>query len=165
MEEELNQRRSENKRKVSRLPATEQGLLNIQRQYEIVAKQYEFLLTKRADVGILKASNIPDTIVIDEARYYGQVPVGPNRSKNIAIGFIIGVMIPVLFVVTKSLLNNKIMSKKDIESCCSHCHLEIEITLENTLPTYSHFRSRRKRHGCGTICFKTWRARILKRIR
>ena len=46
MEEELNQHRSENKRKVSRLPATEQGLLNIQRQYEIVAKQYEFLNKK-----------------------------------------------------------------------------------------------------------------------
>ena len=68
----------------------------------------------------------------------------------------------------KNYPETKIVTRFGSWASCSplrHCHLEIEITLEHALPTYCHFRSRRKRHGCDAICLKTWRARILERIR
>ena len=90
MESDLNQRRASIQRQISKLPATEQRLINIQRQYEMTGRQYELLLEKRAEAGILQASNLPDTQIIDKARYIGQLPVGPNRERNLALIFTIG---------------------------------------------------------------------------
>ena len=101
---------------IAKLPATEQQLFKIQRQYEASGRQFELLLQKRAEAGILQASNLPDTKVIDKARDLGQLPIGPNRSRNLAIGLLIGLLIPIGYVVIRDLLNTKIMSKKDIEA-------------------------------------------------
>ena len=57
---------------IAKLPATEQQLFKIQRQYEASGRQFELLLQKRAEAGILQASNLPDTKVIDSARDLGQ---------------------------------------------------------------------------------------------
>ena len=65
--EDLNKRLAEAQSKISRLPAIEQQLINIKRQYELSGGQYELLLEKRAEAGILQASNLPDTQIIDPA--------------------------------------------------------------------------------------------------
>ena len=115
MESDLNQRKSKIQQQISKLPATEQRLINIQRQYEMTGRQYELLLEKRAEAGILQG-NLPDTQVIDKARYVGQLPVGPNRKRNLALGLMVGMFIPVAFVILRDLLNNKVMGRKDIEA-------------------------------------------------
>ena len=54
--EDLNDRINQAQSRISRLPATEQQLINFQRQYEISGGQFELLLEKRAEAGILQAS-------------------------------------------------------------------------------------------------------------
>ena len=71
-------RLGEAQKKISRLPATEQQFINIQRQYEISGSQFQLLLEKRAEAGILQASNLPDTKTIDPAVERGQRPVRPK---------------------------------------------------------------------------------------
>ena len=71
---DVDRRIAEAENKISGLPATEQKLLGIQRQYDIVGSQFELLLQKRAEAGILQAANLPDTQVIDPAVDRGQKP-------------------------------------------------------------------------------------------
>jgi capsular exopolysaccharide synthesis family protein len=101
---------------ISKLPKTEQQLFNIEREYDAVRGQFELLLEKRAEAGILQASNLPDTKVIDKAYDLGQQPVGPNRSRNIALALVLGVLIPVVVFIIRDLANNRIMSLNHVES-------------------------------------------------
>ncbi len=45
---------------IQKLPFTESQLINIQREFNINDQIYTFLLQKRAEAGITKASNTPD---------------------------------------------------------------------------------------------------------
>ena len=92
--EDIRLRLSDAQRKISRLPATEQQFINIQREYEISGNQFQLLLEKRAEAGILQASNLPDTKIIDPAGEHGQKPTGPNRTTNFALGLILGLFFP-----------------------------------------------------------------------
>ena len=69
---DIGSRLGEAQKKISRLPATEQQFINIQRQYEISGSQFQLLLEKGAEAGILQASNLPDTKIIDPAVDRGQ---------------------------------------------------------------------------------------------
>ena len=69
--------------KITTLPAKEQQFINIQRRYETYGRQYEMLFEKRAEAGILQASNLMDTQVIDSATAEFQRPISPNRTRNL----------------------------------------------------------------------------------
>ena len=69
---DVNERIKVAEAKMSKLPSTEQQLINIQRKYEVRGGQYQLLLEKRSEAGILRASNVPDTKVIDPAVNRGQ---------------------------------------------------------------------------------------------
>ena len=112
---DIRSRLGEAQKKISRLPATEQQFINIQRQYEISGSQFQLLLEKRAEAGILQASNLPDTKIIDPAVDRGQEPVGPNRTLNYAIGFLLGLVLPSGVLLLANALNTKIRSRQDVE--------------------------------------------------
>jgi len=113
--DDINGRIQEAQGKISRLPATEQQLINIQREYEISGSQYEMLLIKRAEAGILRASNLPDTQIIEPAKDYGQRPIGPNRLLNYLIGLLAGFILPAGFILLVNAFNTKVRSRQDIE--------------------------------------------------
>jgi capsular exopolysaccharide synthesis family protein len=102
-------------KKITKLPAKEQQFINIQRRYETYGRQYESLLEKRAEAGILQASNLPDTQVIDPASAEFKSPVSPNRRKNLLLGLVMGMAFPILIIIILDSLNNKVRSRKDIE--------------------------------------------------
>ncbi|MDB9911343.1 polysaccharide biosynthesis tyrosine autokinase [Flavobacteriaceae bacterium] len=104
------------KDKIEQLPIVEQQFANIQREYEANSKQFELLLANRTQAGIAKASNLPDTRVIDKALYKGIKPIGPERIKNLLIAFIIGLFFPSGIIFLKDFLNTKIMNRSEIIS-------------------------------------------------
>ena len=57
--DDVNKRIGTAQSKISKLPATEQQLINIQRQYEISGGQYELLLEKRAEAEFYKHLTCP----------------------------------------------------------------------------------------------------------
>ena len=65
VQEDIDSRMTKAMGQIAKLPATEQQLFKIQRQYEASSRQFELLLEKRAEAGILQASNLPDTKVIE----------------------------------------------------------------------------------------------------
>ncbi|MBT4466765.1 MAG: hypothetical protein HOC97_00380, partial [Lentimicrobiaceae bacterium] len=52
-------------RKASNLPVTQRELINFQRQFDIANNIYTYLLEKRSEAQITKASNLPDNEIID----------------------------------------------------------------------------------------------------
>src|SRR5690606_18039252 len=64
----LNERKQRVNSQLSRLPKTEQDLVNIKRTFDLNNDLYTFLLRKRAEVGIARASNSPDARILDTAR-------------------------------------------------------------------------------------------------
>src|SRR5690554_3522831 len=99
---------------VNRLPATERNLLGIQRQFSINENIYVYLLEKRAEAEITRASNSPTNMILDEGRS-GNIPVAPKRSLNYLIGLILGLAIPIGWITVRDFFNNRIQDPKEVE--------------------------------------------------
>lgn len=95
------------------LPVTERQLLGIERRYKLNDELYTFLLEKRAEAQIQKASNIPDNELIDapEPEY---LPIRPNKKVIYALGFIAGLGIPFILLFILSATDKKIRGVFDI---------------------------------------------------
>jgi capsular exopolysaccharide synthesis family protein len=112
---DANDRLSGIERQIRKLPSTERQMINIQRKFDINNTVYTFLLEKRAEAGIAKASNVSDNRIIDDAGYFSSARIRPRESQNFIIAFIIGLLVPLLAIMLIDYLNNKIIDKKDIE--------------------------------------------------
>jgi tyrosine-protein kinase Etk/Wzc len=113
-QKELDRRLSEIQSEVGSLPETERQLLNIQRKFNVNDRIYTFLLEKRAEAAISKASNIPSNSILDRARKASMVY--PKPSMNFTIAFLIGLLLPVLIILIRDYFDDKIHSRADIES-------------------------------------------------
>ena len=113
---EINRRISEQEEQLRMLPVTERELVNMERKYSIHEKFYTYLMEKRIEAGIAKASNVSDNRVIDVARPEMAEIVKPNRNINYAMGFLIGLLIPVALILLFDVLNNSIQDPSHISS-------------------------------------------------
>ena len=100
---------------MDKLPSTERKMINIQRKFDINNTVYTFLLEKKAEAGIARASNVPDNRIIDYAGPYSTSMIAPKSKQNLLLGFILGLIIPMIAILLIDLLNDKIIDKKDIE--------------------------------------------------
>jgi uncharacterized protein involved in exopolysaccharide biosynthesis len=82
---DVNHRVSKVNARISELPATERQLATITRKFELSNQIYTFLLERRAEAGIAEASNVPDNMIVDEARTDDAKIVAPKKSVNYAI--------------------------------------------------------------------------------
>ncbi len=100
---------------INKLPAAKQTLLSLKRKYELKEEVYNALLQKRNEASIVKASNVSDLKIIDNAKDIGQLPVAPNRKINYLIALVAGVLLPLLIIFTIFLLDNKVHDISDLE--------------------------------------------------
>jgi len=98
------------------LPATEKELINIQRKYKLNDQIYTYLLTKRAEAGIAKASNIPDNKILDYASIYTIVQISPKYSLNYMIAIVLGILFPLIVLILIDFFNTTINDISEIES-------------------------------------------------
>jgi capsular exopolysaccharide synthesis family protein len=100
---------------IRKLPGKERQLVNIRRKFDLNNTVYNYLLEKRAEAGIAKASNVPDNRPIDKAYAFNASRIEPKERQNIMMALILGLLFPVVFLVVLDLLNNKIIDRRDIE--------------------------------------------------
>lgn len=100
---------------LQKLPVTERRLLNIQRDFKLNDQIYNFLLQKRAEAAISKASNVADNKVLDEASAYSTVQIAPLESKNKMVAIVLGLLFPLSILFLLEFFNNKINDVKVIE--------------------------------------------------
>ena len=100
---------------ITRLPKTEREMIGMERQFKLNDAIYTFLLQKRAEAQIARASNAPDYEIIDRALYFRAGVISPNTKMNYAIAGLLGLFIPFMFILARDFLNNKVSDIKDVE--------------------------------------------------
>jgi capsular exopolysaccharide synthesis family protein len=98
----------------AKLPQTESDYTKILRQFKLRENLYNYLLEKRAEAGIAKASNIPDNSVLDYARR-GSL-IFPKKAQNYGLALGLGFFIPLLFLLVFHYLNNRIMDQIQLKN-------------------------------------------------
>ena len=112
MKENREQIRSVNS-KASALPVTERELLGIERQFKLNDVLYTFLLEKKSEAQIQKASNTPDNEIIDPARP-DRNPVSPKTTLSYLIAIAAGLGFPFLWIMLADFINYRVRDEEDI---------------------------------------------------
>ncbi|MFA5219455.1 MAG: GNVR domain-containing protein, partial [Bacteroidales bacterium] len=114
-QEEVNRRISRLNQDISRLPETERQLLTFERRFKMQEEMYTFLMQRRAEAGIVRASNLPDQRIIDQARSDSAIRIAPKAMMNYAIGLLLGLFLPLLILILRSYFKVAIEDREDIE--------------------------------------------------
>ena len=97
---------------LSTIPERERQRLEIIRQQGIKEKEYLFLLQKRDESEITRASTIGNSVPVDPAVSGGRV--SPDVGNIYRTAFVIGFLIPIVFIYLLDLLNDKIIVRNDV---------------------------------------------------
>lgn len=98
---------------IKKLPSQQRQYLDYSREQDLRQALFLYLLQKREEVAIAKAANSSNVSIISAAKAYG-VPYEPVTTTFYTIGVLLGLLLPTVFVVSKVLLNNKVMSRDDV---------------------------------------------------
>ena len=111
--DDINQRYAKFQNELNQLPKTERELVGIERKFKLNDAIYTFLLEKRAEAQIAKASNLPDNELVQSAKYNGKS--FPNAKINFAIALMLGLILPGSYIFLVNVLNDKINENTNIE--------------------------------------------------
>ncbi len=111
---DLNSRIAQLNAEINKLPGKERALFGMQRQFNLNDAIYTYLLEKRSEAEIAKASYQPDAELLEPADIIGDKPISPNKKINYLIAFILGISLPVSFVRLKEYSRKCFTNKDDI---------------------------------------------------
>ncbi|GAH57545.1 unnamed protein product, partial [marine sediment metagenome] len=100
---------------VNQFPKTQRELFGFERKFKLNDALYTYLLQKRSETLIAKASNLPLNEILDPARTDKYGIVSSNKKLNYIIGIILALIIPGIIVYLKYFLSDKVISNKDVE--------------------------------------------------
>jgi capsular exopolysaccharide synthesis family protein len=135
------------------MPAKEKQLIELNRVLEIKQSLYTFLLQKREDKNIqLASSEIAESRIIDNGLDTNMRIPDPKIVYAIALG--LGLFLPALVILVRVILNNKVETRKDVESNTNLViageianvrkkSSEVVITANATTPEAEQFRTLR----------------------
>jgi capsular exopolysaccharide synthesis family protein len=112
--DDVNKRIDKVNLEIDKLPGTEREMINIQRKFDINNTVYTYLLEKRAETGIARASNVSDNKVIDEAEIFNSNQISPRPGSNNLKALIIGLLLPALIIALLYYFNNRVIDNADI---------------------------------------------------
>jgi capsular exopolysaccharide synthesis family protein len=141
--ESLQERYSEIQARLRRLPETEKNLISIQREFELNNEIYTYMLQKKTEASISKASIVPEIQIIDKAIVEASKKTGPNMLINMAIGLMGGGIIPFIIITLLILFNSKIEIIQEVEKGSKIPVLEgiMKHKFKASLPVIQHPRS------------------------
>lgn len=113
---EIEKQMAEIESKISLLPANEQQLLNKTKMYDLLDKMYTYLLEKKSEASIAKASNISDCKIVDPALSINAELKKPKPTMNYALGFLLGILIPLIIIILRDYFDDKIRTIKEIST-------------------------------------------------
>lgn len=117
---EINYRMNRASGQISQMPKTELQLRGIERKFKLNDAIYTFLLQKRSEAQIARASSMPDYEIVDAAIPAMSRLVTPKKMINYIIAIILGLLIPSAFIMLKDFLNNKLTDIEDLENITSY---------------------------------------------
>jgi tyrosine-protein kinase Etk/Wzc len=112
---EIEYRLDKLKKEIAQLPGTELRLLGIERTFNLNNQIYTFLLQKRFEAEIARASNTPDYEIVDSPRTFRLAPILPKKKINYIIALILALFFPTGFIILKDMFNTKITTEEQVE--------------------------------------------------
>jgi tyrosine-protein kinase Etk/Wzc len=100
---------------IKQVPEMERELLGIKRNFEVNQNIYTYLLQKKAETSIAKATAVSDNRILDTAALADE-PVEPSKKIIAGIILLLTLLIPTAIITSKSLLRNTVLTRDDISS-------------------------------------------------
>lgn len=107
---------------IDKLPSTERALLGMKRKFNVNDAIFTYLLQKRAEAEIAKASYQADTDLLEPAQIVGFGPISPKKRFNYAIAILLGIFFPTLIIKLKDILRPSFAEESQLES---HLHFPV----------------------------------------
>lgn len=101
------------------IPRAEKQFTDIKRSADFNEGIYLFLMQKRVEAGILKASATVENKVVEPGSLMSSVPLSPKKANNYAVAFLIGLILPFSYLKLREALNKKVADKDEIISYTS----------------------------------------------
>ena len=96
------------------LPEKDLTTQELKRKFILSEKVYTFLLEKKMNFEITKASTIANTKIIENARE-ALKPIKPNKKLIVIVGFIVGLILGIFFSALRAMLDSKIRDAATVE--------------------------------------------------
>lgn len=96
-------------------PAQERQYIDFSREKDVKQALYLYLLQKKEETSITKASNVSNATVIETPKS-DYLPYFPDKIVIFGAALMLGLVIPTLIILLKDLFNNRINTKDDITS-------------------------------------------------
>jgi len=110
---ELEKSLKKDKMTINKLPKSTMKLKELQREFEINENNYKKLLQTRSESLISKELTISNIQIVDKARESTN-PIKPKKSFLYIAGFILGLLIAIIYTSLRIYRNRSIYSKNDI---------------------------------------------------
>ena len=152
----LKERKDTYESELKNLPSQERHLININRNYEVKSRMYEYLLKKEAENKIIQFATISDYQIVDYA-YNSKQPIKSKKALIILISLLIGFFISFLLALLRTHINPHIHGQKDI-SAITH------LPIYGVIPFYKQknyrLQSNRENKSAFTEAFRTLRSNL-----
>ncbi len=101
--------------RLSKLPKEQRELLKFERKFQLNDEIYTYLLTRRSEMQINKASNIPANEILEEPDILSARLVHPNKKTGLIIALTLGLFFPLAIIYLKDVLDERVQSQEDIK--------------------------------------------------
>jgi len=112
---DMQNRINEVEKELEMVPQQERDYQDIFRRYTINDNIYNYLLQKRAEASIARASNLSDATIIDYARTDEAMQIAPKPGSIYSTYFGTAFAISVVLIIVYSFFDNKVQMKEDID--------------------------------------------------
>lgn len=112
-------------------PSQAKYLLSVERQQKVKEALYLFLLQKREENELSQAFTAYNTRVITPPTG-SMIPTAPVKKNILLVGFVLGLLIPVVIIFLQETMNTRIRGKKDLEG--------LSIPFVGEIPLYGKIR-------------------------
>ena len=109
----LNKQLGEYEESIKQVPEMERQLLGIKRNFEVNQNIYTYLLQKKAETSIAKATAVSDNRILDESALADE-PVEPNKKILAALILLLTLVIPTTYISARALFRNTVQNRDDI---------------------------------------------------
>lgn len=113
--DQINGRVGQMQYQLNQLPGADARRQIAQNQYELTEETNNYLMEKLYEAEIAVNSDQVDKYVVDVARQGGLGPVSPDKKVVLGGALLLGLLIPVLFVLVRDLFNDRIADLDEVK--------------------------------------------------
>jgi capsular exopolysaccharide synthesis family protein len=118
--EQINTQIAQTSSEFTELPSEQRRLLSMKRDFELNNELYNFLLKKRSEMQIARASNLPSNEIIDNASLDAVIKIAPNTRQIYMVALVLALFLPGAIIYLRDVLNNKISERDDISKITNY---------------------------------------------